>query len=32
VWEHNNYGAGSVVKDWTDVPRVKVDIATGVIL
>jgi len=24
VWEHNNYGTGTVVQDWTDVPRVKV--------
>ena len=23
VWEHDNYGAGSVLNSWTDVPRVK---------
>lgn len=30
VWEHNNYGNGIVVQDWTDVPRIKVDVATGI--
>ena len=24
MWEHDNYGVGIVVKDWTEVERVKV--------
>ena len=24
VWEHSNYGNGTVIQDWTDVPRIKV--------
>ena len=23
IWEHNQYGNGSVIQTWTDVPRVK---------
>jgi len=30
VWEHSNYGNGTVIQDWTDVPRFKVDVATGI--
>lgn len=26
VWEHDNYGVGIVVQDWTDVERVKVNL------
>lgn len=26
MWEHDNYGVGNVVKDWTDVERVKISV------
>lgn len=26
VWEHNEYGAGNVVQDWTAVERVQVEL------
>ena len=29
VWEHENYGAGNVKQSWTDVKRVRKDVATG---
>jgi len=32
VWEHTNYGGGKVIQEWTDVPRVRVDVATGNVL
>jgi hypothetical protein len=25
IWEHTNYGSGTVTQDWTDVPRIRVD-------
>lgn len=32
VWEHNNYGTGTLMQDWTDVPRVRMNVATGNVL
>ena len=26
TWEHDNYGSGNVVQDWTDVERVRIGI------
>ena len=26
MWEHDNYGTGNVVQDWTDVERVKISV------
>ena len=31
VWEHSNYGNGTLVQDWTDVPRVKVPYVAPVV-
>jgi hypothetical protein len=31
VWEHDNYGVGTVKRGWTDVTRVQKDVATGAI-
>jgi hypothetical protein len=25
MWEHDNYGTGIVVQDWTDVERIKIE-------
>ncbi len=26
MWEHDNYGTGNVVQDWTDVERVRISV------
>jgi hypothetical protein len=26
IWEHDNYGSGNVVQDWTDVERVRIGV------
>jgi hypothetical protein len=26
IWEHDNYGEGNVIQDWTDVERIKVNL------
>ena len=31
VWEHNNYGTGTLMQAWTDVPRVRMNVATGTV-
>ena len=26
MWEHDNYGIGIVIKEWTDVERIKIEV------
>jgi len=32
IYEHDMYGSPTLLQDWSDIPRVQIDVATGTIL